>query len=270
MKKKVMIGIAVVIIIIAGLLVAVVCNLGSIIKTAVNIYGPDITKTEVHLSDVDVSLFSGRAEIRGFYLGNPGTFTQPKALEVGSIYVDVDEKSLTSDPIIIEKIEVNSPDITYERKGGTDNFQTILNNIKEKAGSGKESGEKTGETDTGERSEGKKIIIRDIIIRDGKVTLTTTMLGGTEITVPLPKIHLTNIGQERGGATPAEAAREIFVALYEKITASDTMHALDSQLKQLESALEETKKVVTGQATGKEAEQQVKAFGDKIKGLLGK
>ena len=266
MKKKVMIGIAVVIIIIAGLLVAVLSHLGSIIKTGVNTYGPGITKTEVRLSDVDISLFSGRAEIRGFYLGNPGTFTQPKALGVESIYVDVDEKSLTSDPIIIEKIEVNSPDITYEKRGGTDNFQTILNNIKESTKAGKEPGEKTGE-----KGEGKKIIIRDVIIRDGKITLATSMLGGKEITVPLPDIHLTNIGQKGEGTSPAEAAQEIFAALYEKVTGPDIRNALDSQLKKLGLTLDETKKAVTGQAkaAGKEVEQKVKALEGKIKGLLG-
>ena len=267
MKKWVMIIIGGGSIIIAGLLVALFLNLGSIIKTAVNIYGPEITKTEVRLSDVDVSLLSGRAEIKGFYLGNPGAFTTPQAIAVASIFIDVEEKSLISDPIIIEKIEIIAPEITYEKRGRTDNLQTILGNIKETSGTGKRS----GEPGTGETEEGKKIVIRDVIIRDGKVTLATAMLGGAEITVPLPEIRLTNIGQERGGATPVEAAGEMFAALYAQITAPETMQALDSQLKKLESALDETKKVVTDQATaaGEEAKQRVKALGDKIKGFLG-
>jgi len=276
MKKWVMIIVGGVIIIIAGFLVTFLLNLGSIIKTAVNIYGPDITKTEVRLSDVHVALLSGRAEIRGFYLGNPDTFRSPKALAVEIVSVDVAGRSLTADPIIIEKIEVIAPEITYEKRSGTDNFQTILNNIKEKAGIEKGAGEKTGGTGAGEKrdvetGEGTRIIIRDVLIRDGKITLATGMLGGAGITVPLPDIHLTNIGQKQGGASPAEAAGEIFAALYAKITAPDTMRAIDSHLKKLGSAVDETKRTVTGRAAtaGDEAEQRVKTFGDKIKGLLG-
>ena len=256
MKKRVMIIIGGVIIIIAGLLVAVLLNLGPVIKTVVNTYGPDITKTEVHLSDVDISLLSARAEIRGFYLGNPGAFKSPKALAVESIYMDVDEKSLISDPIIIEKIEVVAPEITYEKRGGTDNFQTILNNIKERAETGKGPGEKTGE-----KGKGKRIVIRDVIIRDGRITLATSMLGGKEITVPLPDIHLTDIGQKRGGVSPAEAAREIFATLHEKITALDMTNVLNDQLKKLGADIEA--------AGGKEVTRRAKALEEKLKGLLG-
>ncbi|MDO9515661.1 MAG: hypothetical protein Q7J01_06125 [Syntrophales bacterium] len=274
MKKGVMIIVGGVIIIVAGLLMAVLSHLGSIIKTAVNTYGPDVTKTEVRLSDVDISLFSARAELKGFYLGNPGTFKSPKALAVESIYMDVDEKSLISDPIIIEKIEVVAPDITYEKQGGTDNFQTILNNIKEKTEAVKES-EGEFRDENGEEDERKRIIIRNVIIRDGKISLDTSTLGGTEITITarLPDIHLTNIGQQRGGVLPEEAAREILEMLHEKIAAADMANTLNEPLKKLEAILDETKKAVKEQstmATGEEVEQRIKALGDKIKGLLGK
>jgi hypothetical protein len=270
MKKKVLISIGAVIVIIIGLFVAVLLNLGTVIKTVVNTYGPGITKTKVRLSDVDVSLLSARAEIRGFYLGNPGSFKSQKALAVESIYIDVDEKSLISDPIIIEKIEVSAPDITYEKQGGTDNIQTILNNIKEKADTRQGSGEKTGER--GKTGAGIRVVIKDVIIRDGRITLATSLLEGNEITIPLPEIHLTNLGQKKGGVSPAEAAREIFAQLYEKITAPDMTNALNDRLRKLGLTLGESKKAVTGQATtaGEGVEQRVKALGDKIKGLLGK
>ena len=129
MKKWLLIGGVVVIILIIFLVVGV-SNLGPLIKNAVNTYGPKITKTDVHLSDVDVSLLSAQAKIKKFYLGNPAKFKSPEAMTVKAIYIDMNEKSLLEDPIIIEKIEVVAPEITYEKMGGTDNFQTILNNIK--------------------------------------------------------------------------------------------------------------------------------------------
>ncbi|MBW2631312.1 MAG: hypothetical protein JRC90_06040 [Deltaproteobacteria bacterium] len=173
MKKWMMIIAGVVIVVVAILFVVVLSNLGPVIKTAVNTYGPKITKTDVHLSDVDVSLLSAKAEIKKFYLGNPAKFKSPEAMTVKSIYIDMNEKSLLEDPIIIEKIEVVAPEITYEKMRGTDNFQTILNNIKRVVGK-----EKASEKKSGGKGKGKKIIIKDFILRDGKIKLVTSILGG--------------------------------------------------------------------------------------------
>jgi uncharacterized protein involved in outer membrane biogenesis len=255
MKKKGIWIIGIVAVVVVVVVFLLLSNIGSIIKAAVNTYGPEITKTEVRLSDVDVSLLSARAEIKGFYLGNPETFASPSAVEVASVYLDVDEKSLTRDPIIIDRIEVVAPHITYERREGTDNFKVILNNIK-----GKAEAQKAPKEETGEKEEGKKIIIRDFLIRDGEVTLAVSMLGEHEVTAPLPDIHLTNIGQKQGGAPPAEIADAIVAALYEKITSPDILNALDDQVKALKTGV----KTATDEVT-----KQAKDLGGKLKGLLG-
>ena len=41
-----------------------------------------------------------------------------------------DESTLIKDPLIINRIEVLGPEITYEIKGTTDNFRTIIDNMK--------------------------------------------------------------------------------------------------------------------------------------------
>jgi len=232
----------------------------------VNTYGPKITKTDVHLSDVDVSLLSAQAEIRKFYLGNPAKFKSPEAMTVRSIYIDMNEKSLLENPIIIEKIEVVAPEITYEKMSGTDNFQTILNNIKRTAGA-----EKTSEKKSGGKGKGKRIIIKDFILRDGKVKLVTSILGGEGIFSTLPDIHLRNIGQKDDGASPAEALKEIFTTLYAKIVSPDVTNILNSQLKELGSNIDEAGKDITGQSETlrKDIRKETDALKGKIKGLLG-
>ena len=62
------------------LLVVGVSNIGPIIKKAVNTYGPNITKTQVELGDVDVSLLSTEAKLKDFILGNPEGFKSPQAI----------------------------------------------------------------------------------------------------------------------------------------------------------------------------------------------
>lgn len=256
MKKWIFIGGAGVILIIIIVVIVGLSNLGPMIKNAVNTYGPEITKTEVQLGDVSVSLFSAKAELKHFLLGNPTGFKSQDAMNVGAIYVDVDEGSLTGDIITIDRIEVVSPEITYEKMRGTDNFQTILNNVKKAIGADKPSKKEPQKAD-GE----KKIIIRDFIVRDGKVNLALTMLGGKGISAPLPDIHLKNIGQKKGGASPAEIFKEIFEELHQKITSPSVTDTLNKGLKSLGKSIETIEE---------SAKKEMKTVGEKVKGLLGK
>lgn len=266
MKKWFLIGGAIVIVIII-FLVWGISNLGPLIKNAVNTYGPKITKTEMRLADVGISIFSGEAKLKEFYLGNPKGFKSPDAIKVGSVYVDVDEGSLTGDTMIIDKIEVIRPEITYEKARGTDNLQTILDNVKRTVGAGEPS-KKKPETEGG----GKKILIRDFIVRDGKVNLAMSMVTGKSISAPLPDIHLKDVGKKKGGASPAEAFEQVFTALYEKITSRAVADVLNQGLKALRPGMEVVgegaKSKLEGVTEG--AKKELEGATDKVKGLFGK
>jgi len=240
MKKLLIIG-GVVIVIILVLLVLGVSNLGPIIKTAVNTYGPKITKTDVSLRDVSISILSGQAKLKDFVLGNPKGFKAPHAMSVGSVYVDVDEKSLTGGTIIINKIEVIAPEITYEKSASTDNFKTLLDNV-----TGTASTEKSAKKQSGKEANGKKIIIRDFILKDGKVNLVAAFLEGKSVSASLPEIHLENVGEETGGTSPTQAFEKIFAALRENITSPQVTQALNESIKALGAIGDEAKKQVEG------------------------
>lgn len=254
MKKWIIAG-GIIVVLVIVLLIVGVSNLGPMIKSGVNNYGPDITKTEVRLGDVDVSIFSGEAKLKDFYLGNPKGFKSSQAIRVGSIHVDVDEKSLTGDTIIIDRIEVTGPDITYEKTGTTDNFKAILDNVKRTVGKG---GKKQS---PGEKDGGKKILIRNFIVKNGKVNLTMSALGGKTISASLPDIHLKDVGQKSGGSSPAEAFKEIFTAMYEKITSPGVTDIFNRGLKDLGVGVE---------AVAENAKKSLDEVTDKFKGLLGK
>ncbi|MGA8178775.1 MAG: hypothetical protein WB792_01865 [Desulfobacterales bacterium] len=267
MKKWIYIGIGTVVVIIAVIIFGL-SNLGPIIKRAVNSYGPKITKTELHVADVSVSIFSGEAKIKQFFLGNPTGFKTPSAMKVGSVLVKVNEKSLTGNPIVVDRIEVISPEITYEKKGEIDNFHTILNNIEKISNS-----EKQSKQEPGKEGAGKKIIIRDFVVKNGKVNLALSVygLGDKQISSPLPDIHLTNIGEKKNGASPAEAFKEVFAALYGKITSPAVTDVLNKQLKSmgvnLDSLREGAMKKLEG-TTGN-VQEQLKDVGKKVKGMFG-
>lgn len=267
--KKVMIGVGVIIVLVLALLFFGVSRIGPIIRHTVNTQGPKITGTELRLGDVDVVFFSGRAKLQDFLLGNPGGFDSPRALTVKSILVDVDEKSLTGDTIIIDRVEVVRPEIFFEKKGRTDNFKTILNQVKSATGG---RGSRAAEPDGGEEP-GKKLLIREFVVRDGQVNLTVSGLQGRKISAALPEVRLQNIGGQQQGVAPAEAARQIVAALYEKITSSQVREQLNQQMRELGSdvrALGEQAVTQTVESAGQKAGEQVESAKEKLKGLLGR
>ncbi len=266
MKKWFIFGGLGIVVVIAIVIAVGISNLGPIIKTAVNTYGPKITKTELSLGDVGLSLFSGEAKLTDFLLGNPKGFNSPKAMSVGSIYVNVDEKSITQDTIVIEKIRVVKPEITYEKKKGTDNFKTILKNVQ-----GSERSTKSSDKSASDSGGGKKIIIKDFALTGGKVNLTMAMLGQRTISTDLPEIRLKNIGEKQGGASAAKVFAEILAQLYGKITSPDVTAALNKSLKSLEGVSTEAVGKVTEQlgVSSKEAQKGLESVKGKVKGLLG-
>ncbi len=130
--------------------------------------------------------------------------------------VRLDVGSVTSDPIVIHEIAITAPDITYELGGAAgDNISQIRANAEKFAkaqgagGGGSSAGGQTASPEGG----GKKLIIENLYVRGGKVAIAATALGGKKLDAALPDIHLTNIGKDKGGATPGEVADKLLAAL---------------------------------------------------------
>jgi hypothetical protein len=75
----------------------------------------------------------------------------------------------------------------------------------------------------------KKIEVDDFLITGAKVHVILTELGGKEMTLPLPEIHLTNLGKDGDGLTPTELTRAVFAAVI-----SDTTKAVADALTKLD------------------------------------
>jgi len=259
MKKWIFIVCSTIMIIIIIILVAGILNLGHLIKNAVNTYGPGMTKTEVRLGDVGISLLSAEVKLKDFFLGNPAGFTAPHALKVSSVFVDLDESSLTADTIVINKIELLGPEIIYEKRNGTDNFQKILRNMQTTGGS-----TPSAQPSSGKEAEGKKVLIKDFIVRDGQISIALSMLGSKSIKAQakLPEIHLKDIGKEKGGISLTEAFKQVLTALYGGITSPAVLGSLSRELKETGSDVLELGKNTT--------KKGVEETSRKIKGLFGK
>jgi hypothetical protein len=104
------------------------------------------------------------------------------------------------------------------------------------------------------------------------VAMPGGVLGDQEVKADLPDIHLKDIGKKKGGASAAEVAKEVFAALYGKITSPNVMGALDDQLKKLGGAgMAEIEKATKGAADiASGAAKETEGVGDKVKGLFQK
>ncbi len=251
--KKWLIGLLCVVLFVAIVLTVAVFNLGTIVKIAVNTYGPDITKTELRVDNADVAVFQGRAELKDFVLGNPDGFSSPHAMTVGSALVDIDETTLTQDTIIIDTIEIRQPVITYEIKGTTDNFRTMINNMKKPAEPA--SPGKPPEKGKAEKKDGKKVVIRDLILKDVTIKTAAAMAGGDIATTTIAEIHLKNVGEKQNGVQITQAAILVLNEIYGQVLSKDVLGQLKNQLKGLEDEFESVK-------------DEVKSIGDQFKGLF--
>jgi hypothetical protein len=205
MKKIIVVTVG---IIFLALLIAFVFGfvfLGSIVKAGVEKAGPMVTKVSVKLDGAAISIFSGKGELKGFEIGNPEGFKSPQAIKVGSVGVAVDPKSVLGKKVVVHSIRVEAPEVTYETDLKGSNLSKILENVQSVTG-------KSEQAQTGS-SNPKRLQVDDFLITGGKISVAATMLGGKGATLPLPEIHLSNLGQGANGITPAELAEKALNAI---------------------------------------------------------
>jgi hypothetical protein len=203
MKKGLRFTLLVAVVLLLVLVAGAFFFLGAIVKTGVEKAGPLITKTPVTLDGATVSLFNGSGTLKGFTVANPEGFKTPNAIRVGSVGVSLVPGSLFSSKVVVRRVRVDAPEITYEAALGGSNIGKLLDNIKSVA-----SQEKTGgSTNT---AAGKALQVDEFLVTGGKIHVGASVLGGGTATLDLPEIRLANLGQGPAGITPAELSEKVF------------------------------------------------------------
>ncbi len=215
--KRWAIGLAVVLAVAAGGLYWLYSSLDFVVKTTIERFGPDIVGAPVSVRSVSISAADGRGLLRGVEIGNPPGYSSPRALRAGTIAVGIDPATLASDVVVIRDILVDSPEISYELRGGTNNIETIRRHI---AAYVERSGEGEGQAAPPGRSSGRRYVIGRITLRGARVTMTNPLLKGGGLTFSLPDVDLRDLGRRSGGVTAAQAASIVTGALVARIAQS--------------------------------------------------
>jgi uncharacterized protein involved in outer membrane biogenesis len=237
MKKKLMLGAGIAVLVVVVAAVALYLSLNSVVKGAVEGVLPRITGTPVSLEKASISLFSGKGELNGLVIGNPEGFKTDSAFSLGTVRIDLDPSSLLSDRIIIEEIYIDAPVVTYELSTSGDNISRIRKNIEQFAGTGDGApDEQPGEEEPAPRKgKGKKVQINKFTFARAKVAGSATILQGQKIETPeLSTIELTDIGKEKEGKSVGEVAKELFNPL------SSSIHTFVADVPAIRNAARET------------------------------
>jgi len=238
--KKLLIGLVILIVVTVGV---VFYAFDTILKGGIETAGSSVLQTDVTVGSVGVSPLSGSGGIQQLRIANPAGFNEPYAMELGGLDVAIDTGSVFSDVIVIDRIIIEQPVITYETRITTDNIRALLDNIG--GGSGQQQPE------NGAAGSGKRIVIRDFQMLNPQVRVASA-IGSADATIP--DLRLQNIGEENAAVTVAEAGRQIFEALSAQL--------LNANLPSVEDLRERVDEGV--QELRDQAEQQVEELEDQL------
>jgi hypothetical protein len=161
---------------------------------------------------VNIDLKAGSAAMEQLTVGNPDGFSAPNIFILGGISTKLDVASIGKDPIVIEEIRVDKPDVIYEiNKVGASNIKELHKNIEQSTGGGGETAAESTE------SGGPKVVIRKLVIDGGKIEANVVALGDKPLSAELPTIQLNDIGGKSGGATGAEVAQQVINAIIARV-----------------------------------------------------
>lgn len=194
MSKALKFTLAAVIALILIAFMVLTLSINSIVKTGIEQTGSQMTGTAVTVDRVSISPFSGKGEISGFRVANPGDYSKEYAFEVEDFYIELDVFSLFSDEIVIREIVITTPSIWVEQKLPENNIRTILSNLQD--------------VEPGEASD-KEIVIERFRLTDGSVDLYTEVGGERSARIEISDIELTDLGRGGGRAAVEEVIREI-------------------------------------------------------------
>lgn len=196
-------------------IVVMALNLNTLVKNGVETVGPMVLGVDVELQESDLSLFSGGGSLKGLKVHNPEGYKTEHLFNMKEVTLQVNPLSVTGDTIHIKKIIVDSPHVIYEGGLLNSNLKTLLDRLKGKEESSPtQPGTDEPKEETESPSKEKKLIIDHLLIKGVKMGVSSKLLQGKALTLPLPPIELKDIGKDKGGATPAEVVTQVVKKLY--------------------------------------------------------
>ena len=232
------------------------------VKSGVETFGPKITQTDVRLDGVDLSVFSGKGTLTGLFVGNPEGFSGDNIFALEQIDMTLNTRSVFSDTVVIEKLHLRAPKISYEKTLRSSNLKELLENIEASTGGAPDPG------DGADKGAGKQVVIRDLVIEDATVFVGAM---GAGVSTNLPRIQMADIGGGGEKRSIAEAVRLITREIFKAVGPSlaDMGKSLSEGGKAMLDQTTEKGREQLENATKGAAKEAAEKANESLKGLLG-
>jgi hypothetical protein len=111
--------------------------------------------------------------------------------------------------VVVRSVNIERPEITLEASLHGSNLGKIRENLKASSGADREPGAKDDKS-------GKKLEVDEFVIAGGKVHVSFVGLAGKTANLPLPDIHLKDLGTGPEGITAAELTEKVLTEVLDK------------------------------------------------------
>lgn len=228
-KSKVILGLAAVLLVVAGGAWLLYFNLASIVARFIVEVGSDVTETKVSVGGLHIDVTEGSAGMDALTVANPDGFSARPAISLENLAIELDPMVIASDPLVIDRVAVDRVHVLIEQEGTENNLRTILSAIERHSGQPDDSDD-------------RKLVIDRFELTNASATLFIPRLG-EEHQLDIPEIVLTDIGRATNGATAAAVAEQLLRPLIrsalQSAAAGTIGDALGEELNEVESGIAE-------------------------------
>jgi len=190
--KKLMSWLGIVVIVLLVLAALGLTFAGTTLKHSIQLIGSQVTKCDITIKDISVSLLKGEITIEQFVIGNPEGFKTESAICFEKIHLAIKPMSLLSSKIVVNEVEIIKPEVTFEVGLLESNIGKILDNVNSVLPGDKDKKDKKEE----KVKSGKAVQVDHVFVQDGKIRVSAKILMGAGLPVPLPDIELKDIGKD--------------------------------------------------------------------------
>ena len=194
--------------------------LNSIVRHTVETQATASLNLPTTLGGANVSLLGGKFGLSDLQIASPEGFTADRMFKLGGVNVAVNYSDLKQQPIKVQSIRIEQPQLVIEQRGGKFNFQALV--------------DQQSKAPPAEEGEPIKLIVNELMVSGAKIVIYPGIPGlDKQIEINVQPISLRNIGTGEGnenGAAIKEVVGQVVTALTAEAAKSDL---LPPQVRQL-------------------------------------
>lgn len=165
--------------------------------------GSELAEVSIKVGRVWWEPFKGRILIGRLSIGNPeGFFKNEHAIEIEELLIEIDLQSFFEKKIIVRNLEIKGLEIHYERARLRSNLEVIAKTIHSKSKLPEQLPERLRQG----------IEVDSVSAEGGKIHFSATLLRGG-VSLWLPSLHLSDLGQDEKGIPMVELVGKILHTL---------------------------------------------------------